>query len=65
MFGFIGMVMGVPTFAVLYYLVNMFLNQKLEKKKLPLSSGEFEMLDYIDQDGIAHKQSATEQKENE
>lgn len=65
MFGFIGMVMGVPTFAVLYYLVNMFLNQKLEKKKIPLSSGEFEMLDYIDQDGIAHKQSATEQKENE
>lgn len=65
MFGFIGMVMGVPTFAVLYYLVNMFLNQKLEKKKLPLSSGEFEMLDYIDQDGVAHKQSMTEQKENE
>lgn len=65
LFGFIGMVMGVPTFAVLYYLVNMFLNQKLEKKKLPLSSGEFEMLDYIDQDGVAHKQSMTEQKENE
>lgn len=65
MFGFIGMVMGVPTFAVLYYLVDMFLNQKLEKKELPLSSGEFEMLDYIDQDGVAHKQSATEQKENE
>lgn len=65
LFGFIGMVMGVPTFAVLYYLVDMFLNQKLEKKELPLSSREFEMLDYIDQDGVAHKQSATEQKENE
>ena len=55
MFGFVGMVMGVPTFAVFYYLVEMFLNQKLQKKKLPSSSDAFEKVDYIDEDGISHR----------
>ena len=63
MFGFVGMVMGVPTFAVFYYLVEMFLNQKLQKKKLPSSSDEFEKVDYIDEDGISHQQMIEEKKE--
>ena len=29
LFGFVGMIMGVPTFAVLYYIAQMFINQKL------------------------------------
>lgn len=62
MFGFVGMVMGVPTFAVLYYLVNMFLNQKLQKKRLPSSSDEFEKVDYIDEEGISHQQISAEEK---
>ena len=63
MFGFVGMVMGVPTFAVFYYLVEMFLNQKLQKKKLPSSSDEFEKVDYIDENGISHQQMIEEKKE--
>ena len=63
MFGFVGMVMGVPTFAVFYYLVEMFLNQKLQKKKLPSSSDAFEKVDYIDEDGISHQQMIEERKE--
>lgn len=63
MFGFVGMVMGVPTFAVFYYLVEMFLNQKLQKKKLPSSSDAFEKVDYIDEDGISHQQMSEERKE--
>ena len=63
MFGFVGMVMGVPTFAVFYYLVEMFLNQKLQKKKLPSSSDAFEKVDYIDEDGISHQQMSEEKKE--
>lgn len=63
MFGFVGMVMGVPTFAVFYYLVEMFLNQKLQKKKLPSSSDEFEKVDYIDENGISHQQMIEERKE--
>ena len=60
LFGFIGMVMGVPTFAVLYYLVNMFVEQKLRKKKLPMASDVFEKVDYIDEEGNVHKQKPEE-----
>lgn len=63
MFGFVGMVMGVPTFAVFYYLVEMFLNQKLQKKKLPSSSDAFEKVEYIDENGISHQQMIEERKE--
>ena len=47
LFGFIGMIMGVPTFAVIYYLVDMFLNQKLLGKELPTASNEYQDIDYI------------------
>ena len=49
LFGFVGMIMGVPTFAVLYYLVNMFVEQKLERKKLPKASKEYEDIQYIEE----------------
>lgn len=49
LFGFVGMVMGVPTFAVIYYLVNMFIEQKLYKKKLPTASGVYQDIDYVDE----------------
>ena len=47
LFGFIGMIMGVPTFAVIYYLVDMFLNQKLSGKELPTTSDAYQDIDYI------------------
>ena len=62
LFGFVGMVMGVPTFAVLYYLVNMFVEKKLEKKKLPMASDAFEKIDYIDEAGVAHQKQSVEEK---
>ena len=37
LFGFVGMVMGVPTFAVIYYIVDMILDNKLKKKRNCLS----------------------------
>lgn len=49
LFGFVGMIMGVPTFAVLYYLVSMFVEQKLERKKLPKASKEYEDIQYIEE----------------
>lgn len=36
-FGVMGMFLGVPTVAVLMYLVNLFLNKKLKKKQIDLS----------------------------
>ena len=38
LFGFIGMLLGVPTFAVLYYLVKTFSEYHLKKKELPTDS---------------------------
>ena len=41
LFGFIGMVTFVPIFTVIYTLIKEFLNEKLEKKNLPIDTGEY------------------------
>ena len=41
MFGFVGMIMGVPTFAVIYYIISMITSQRLERKNLPLTTGDY------------------------
>lgn len=48
LFGFVGMIMGVPTFAVIYYIVKMFLEQRLEGKDLPPESECYDTLSYVD-----------------
>ncbi|MGO5053611.1 AI-2E family transporter [Lachnospiraceae bacterium LCP25S3_G4] len=49
LFGFVGMIIGVPTFAVIYYIVGMIIDQKLEKKKLPTESMEYDEMSYVDE----------------
>lgn len=51
LFGFVGMVMGVPTFAVLYYMAELIVNSKLERKNLPSSSKMYDPVSYVDDDG--------------
>lgn len=51
LFGVAGMIMGVPTFAVLYYIAKTLINQKLEKKKLPVESFLYLGDNYVDEDG--------------
>ena len=51
LFGFVGMIMGVPTFAVLYYIVQMIMNYRLERKKLPANSNFYDAMSYVDDDG--------------
>lgn len=51
LFGFVGMIMGVPTFAVFYYIVTMITNQKLEKKELPLTTIHYGEKSYVDENG--------------
>lgn len=48
LFGFVGMIMGVPTFAVIYYLFQTFINQNLEKKHLPTDSAVYDDTSYVD-----------------
>lgn len=38
LFGFVGMILGVPVFGVIYYIVARLVNHRLTKKKLPTSS---------------------------
>lgn len=48
LFGFVGMVMGVPTFAVLYYIAEMLVDNRLKRKKLPIDSECYDRDSYVD-----------------
>lgn len=51
LFGFVGMIVGVPTFAVFYYIIMMIVNQMLEKKKLPLTTVNYGVKSYVNEEG--------------
>lgn len=51
MFGFVGMIMGVPTFAVFYYIINMITSQKLEQKNLPVTTVHYGVKSYVNDKG--------------
>ena len=51
LFGVLGMILGVPTFAVLYYIVTMLVNHNLERKNLPTATSSYDELSYVDTDG--------------
>lgn len=63
LFGFVGMVMGVPTFAVLYYVAELFVNSKLEKKNLPADSDLYDPMSYVDGEGNFKAGRCEEEKE--
>lgn len=50
LFGFIGMLLGVPTFAVIYFLVKTFSEFHLKKKDLPVDSMLYCKIERIDPD---------------
>ena len=50
LFGFVGMVIGVPTFAVLYNLAKEVIEHFLRKKELSWNTGDYDGLDYIEND---------------
>lgn len=55
LFGIVGMLFGVPTFAVIYYIVKLLLDNRLEKKKLPTLSEDYNEESYVDNKGIYHE----------
>lgn len=55
LFGFVGMVMGVPTFAVLYYLAELLVNSRLQRKNLPMDTEFYDPKSYVDNDGRFQK----------
>ncbi|MBE6015271.1 MAG: AI-2E family transporter [Lachnospiraceae bacterium] len=48
LFGFIGLLMGVPTFAVIYYIIGQVINHRLRKKDLPTTSESYVDIEFID-----------------
>lgn len=65
LFGFLGMLMGVPTFAVIYYIIQMVVNSRLEKKNLPGHSDYYDEMSYVDDEGnYVHSEEHAAQKEN-
>lgn len=65
LFGILGMLFGVPTFAVIYYIVKLFLDNRLEKKKLPTDSGCYKGDSYVDNDGIYFRRKGDEPEKEE
>lgn len=51
LFGLVGMIVGVPTFAVIYYIIKMLIQQKLEQKKLPIETENYNENNYVGEDG--------------
>lgn len=51
LFGVIGMILGVPAFAVIYYIVKMLIEHNLEKKHLPLETKYYDELSYVTSEG--------------
>ena len=41
LFGFMGMIFGVPTFAVIYHIIKKVVNQKLKAKELPVDTNQY------------------------
>ena len=64
LFGLVGMIVGVPTFAVIYYIIKMLIQQKLEQKKLPIETENYNEKNYVGEDG-AFVVPAEEVKEEE
>lgn len=48
LFGFWGMLLGVPMFVVLYEGLSILVNKALQKKNLPRDAAEYRDLDYVD-----------------
>ena len=55
LFGVLGMILGVPMFAVIYYFVAIFINRLLKKKNMSTSSDDYaiEKFDVSDNEVIS------------
>lgn len=51
LFGVPGMIVGVPLFAVIFYVFEMITSEKLKEKKLPTEAGAYGHRSYVDNQG--------------
>lgn len=73
LFGIVGMIIGVPVFAIIYASVKSLVNSALNKKHMTHMTEEYIWLDYVDEKGEFHQKKEAvknadvkkEEKENE
>ncbi len=54
-FGVTGMIIGVPTFAVLYAAISGIINKKLKDKEMTVDTGRYITVGTVDEDGTFHE----------
>ncbi len=68
LFGFAGMIFGVPIFGVIYYIASLFITQKLDAKSLPIATYKYTENSYVDSVTgkfiQSYKDEAKEEKES-
>lgn len=66
LFGFFGMLLGVPIFAVIYYISQQVIMYRMQKKNLPTDTERYVNLVYIDEETKELRyEETTEEKEKE
>ncbi len=55
LFGFAGMIIGVPAFAVIYYLVETFIEKRLRERGLPTDTKSYDYDCFVDEEGQYQK----------
>lgn len=65
MFGVVGMILGVPTFAVIYYIAKILVNHQLEKHTLPTDTEAYDSASYVNNDGRYVNQEKEPEKKEE
>ena len=65
LFGFVGMLIGVPVFAVLTHIFKDLLNRRLKQQHLPTETASYAYLDHIDAEGnpVQHKPKQEQEAE--
>ena len=66
LFGIGGMIVGVPAFALIYYVIKLFIQQKLEAKNLPIDTNQYTDKCHVNDEGefIVQKEDEEEEKEH-
>ncbi|MDD6189109.1 MAG: AI-2E family transporter [Clostridiales bacterium] len=63
LFGFIGMICGVPVFAVIYYFFQRAVRRRLEEKGMPVDTRDYMELDMLDEESSELIMKAPEPRE--
>lgn len=64
-FGFWGMLLGVPVFVIIYTALTMLIDRKLKRHKLPTDANEYMNLDYIDPETLQPVPKRREKKDGD